>query len=90
MTRRFPMFVAALIAGAVAALSFPPSTSPVKPTTSHLERTAPTRSQEIRVDARYRQVPGRKLAVTQAPTSTVIASLMSGRDALGVVPAGQP
>jgi hypothetical protein len=66
MTRRSPIFVAALIAGSVAALSFPPTTSPVKSTTSQLEHTAPTRAQEIRVDARYRQVTGRALAVTQA------------------------
>jgi hypothetical protein len=66
------LVLAALAAGAVAAVPVYAS-----PTTSELEPDSLTQAREIRiaVDARYRHVPGRKLAVTEATTTGVVQSV---------------
>jgi hypothetical protein len=70
------MLVAGLVGAPLAALSFPASAGHAATTASLLEREALTHAREIRtqVDARYRGVPGRRLAVTEATTTSVIES----------------
>lgn len=71
-SRRLALAMVALAAGAAA--TFPASTSA---TASAIEPEALTRAGVIRaeVDARYRRVPGRKLAVTEATTTGVVQTL---------------
>jgi hypothetical protein len=70
--RKLPLVLAALAAGAVAAV---PAHSSA--TTSALQPEALTHAQVIRaeVNARYRLLPGRKLAVTEATSTGVVQSL---------------
>jgi hypothetical protein len=76
MIPRLSIFAAALIASGVTALLFPASTAHAAAFEPAPKRDALTHAEKIRlaVDARYRQVPGRKLAVTEATTTSVIES----------------
>jgi len=74
---------AALVLAAALAETAPATTSSLRPET--LSRTADIRSQ---VTARYAQLPGRKLAVTEATTTADVGSLtLVTESALRVVPA---
>jgi hypothetical protein len=86
-SRRSTLFVAALTAGALA--TFPTPTSANAP---EVGRKVLADAEKIRaaVDARYRRLPGRKLAVTEASSTAVVESfLLLTPDLLGlrVVPA---